>query len=676
MSQFADRPDRRSVGDAGMEHTTRRALPTEDSPTTVDPDAMAPMAYPEKSPVSPSGPASQPSPTPEPAPVSPPSPGSGPRLLGGRYELGEVLGRGGMAEVRQARDARLGRQVAIKELRVDLASDPTFQARFRREAQSAAGLNHPNIVAVYDTGESTDPATGLAIPFIVMELVEGQTFRDILKEGRKILPERALELTRGVLDALSYSHRSGIIHRDIKPANVMLTPQGTVKVMDFGIARAISETATSMTQTAAVIGTAQYLSPEQARGETVDARSDIYSAGCLLFELLVGRPPFVGDSPVSVAYQHVRELPVPPSQLDPAVGPEIDAITLTALAKEPGDRFQSARAMADDIDRLLAGEQVLAVTRSPASAVSAPEPTKAIATAAATQREVEKPRRSRMPAVMGILVSVLALLLAGGAAWFYLGQPEQPSQTQPQLISAPNVVGKERAEAESQISAAGLDPEVREIEGLDDTTVGTVIRQDPGANAQLNPNQTVVLEVNIGPKKITIPSGLTGQHVDQVRQTLREAGFTDVRARPAGTETGNPTKDTVLDIEPGPGQAVTVDTPIVLWVATGSSSVPNWIGWNQASVDQDRQSKGFTNVIFETRETADPARVGTVLETSPAAGTRIGREDQITVVIGRAQPAPSPTPVVPTPVIPTPEIPTIPTPPSVVIPLPPGITPQ
>src|SRR5918998_1880085 len=200
--------------------------------------------------------------------------------VGGRYELGELLGRGGMAEVRKGTDVRLGRVVAIKRLRTDLASDSTFQARFRREAQSSASLNHPAIVAVYDTGE--EPAgDGVAQPYIVMEFVAGRTLRDILREGRKILPERALEITSGVLSALDYSHRAGIIHRDIKPGNVMLTPSGDVKVMDFGIARAISDAASSMTQTAAVVGTAQYLSPEQARGETVDSRSDVYSTGCL-----------------------------------------------------------------------------------------------------------------------------------------------------------------------------------------------------------------------------------------------------------------------------------------------------------------------------------------------------------------------------------------------------------
>src|SRR3954454_1125426 len=303
---------------------------------------------------------------------------SSPTMVGGRYELGELLGRGGMAEVRRAVDQRLGRSVAVKQLRTDLATDPTFQARFRREAQSAAGLNHPTIVAVYDTGEEPDKVTGVSITYIVMELVEGPTLRDVLRDGRKILPERALELAAGVLDALGYSHRAGIIHRDIKPANVMLTANGTVKVMDFGIARAVADTSATMTQTAAVIGTAQYLSPEQARGETVDARSDLYSTGCLLYELLTGRPPFTGDSPVSVAYQHVREAPVPPSQIDPEIGPDIDAIVLKALAKDPADRYQSAREMKADITRVLAGQQATAVVPGVAAVTAATVATAAV----------------------------------------------------------------------------------------------------------------------------------------------------------------------------------------------------------------------------------------------------------------------------------------------------------
>src|SRR3954470_15142602 len=294
-----------------------------------------------------------------------------PVTVGGRYELDGLLGRGGMAEVRRAVDNRLGRPVAVKQLRADLATDPTFQARFRREAQSAAGLNHPTIVAVYDTGEEPDPRTGVSIPYIVMELVEGPTLRDVLRDGRKILPERALELTAGVLDALGYSHRAGIIHRDIKPANVMLTANGTVKVMDFGIARAVADTSATMTQTAAVIATAQYLSPEQARGETVDARSDLYSTGCLLFELLTGRPPFVGDSPVAVAYQHVREAAPSPSTFASDVPDAVDRITLKALAKDRDQRYSTAAEFRADLEAAVRGGAVLAPTVAVAAAAAA-----------------------------------------------------------------------------------------------------------------------------------------------------------------------------------------------------------------------------------------------------------------------------------------------------------------
>ena len=281
-----------------------------------------------------------------------------PRRLGGRYELGHVLGRGGMAEVHLAHDTRLGRTVAVKTLRADLARDPSFQARFRREAQSAASLNHPAIVAVYDTGE--DYIEGISIPYIVMEYVDGSTLRELLHSGRKLLPERAMEMTIGILQALEYSHRNGIVHRDIKPANVMLTRNGQVKVMDFGIARAMGDSGMTMTQTAAVIGTAQYLSPEQAKGEQVDARSDLYSAGCLLYELLTVRPPFIGDSPVAVAYQHVREEPQSPSVFDPEITPEMDAIVLKALTKDPDYRYQSADEMRVDIEACLDGQPVAA----------------------------------------------------------------------------------------------------------------------------------------------------------------------------------------------------------------------------------------------------------------------------------------------------------------------------
>ncbi len=261
----------------------------------------------------------------------------------GRYRLTHRLGRGGMAEVFAAEDVRLGRTVAVKLLRADLAEDPVSKARFTREAQSVAGLNHHAIVAVYDSGE--DEVNGQAVPYIVMELVEGRTIRDLLISADAPPPEQALIIVSGVLEALAYSHQHGIVHRDIKPANVIITNSGAVKVMDFGIARALHGASTTMTQTGMVMGTPQYLSPEQALGKAVDHRSDLYATGCLLYELLALRPPFVGETPLSVVYQHVQDMPVPPSEVAEVAPPELDGLAMRALAKDPDDRFQSAEEM-------------------------------------------------------------------------------------------------------------------------------------------------------------------------------------------------------------------------------------------------------------------------------------------------------------------------------------------
>ncbi len=480
---------------------------------------------------------------------------SQPKLVGGRYELGELLGRGGMAEVHRALDLRLGRPVAVKELRADLATDPTFQARFRREAQSSAGLNHPTIVAVYDTGQETDPVTGTSIPYIVMELVEGQTLRDVLREGRKLLPERALELTVGVLDALSYSHKAGIVHRDIKPANVMLTPNGQVKVMDFGIARAVADTSATMTQTAAVIGTAQYLSPEQARGETVDARSDIYSAGCLLYELLVGRPPFVGDSPVSVAYQHVREQPVPPSQLDPEITPDIDAITLKALAKDADDRYQSAREFKNDITRVLAGQQATAVVPRPIPESEVPTrvATRPVPTPPPVEEDVDEEPKRRGGLIA--LVVVLALLLLGGVAWgvYRWSQPTEPPP--PALVAVPNVLTYTADQATARLEGVGLKATLREVNGPADTK-GQVTQQDPIAETQVEVDSSVTITVNQGPETATIPDGLVGRDRKAAESRLNDAGFDSVDAKAATSEPTDAKAGEVLTVSPKEGSTV------------------------------------------------------------------------------------------------------------------------
>ena len=574
-----------------------------------------------------------------------------PVVVGGRYELGELLGRGGMAEVRSAIDNRLGRTVAVKQLRADLAIDPTFQARFRREAQSAAGLNHPTIVAVYDTGEEPDPTSGISIPYIVMELVEGTTLRDVLRDGRKILPERALELTAGVLDALSYSHKAGIIHRDIKPANVMLTPTGGIKVMDFGIARAVADTSATMTQTAAVIGTAQYLSPEQARGESVDARSDIYSAGCLLYELLVGRPPFTGDSPVSVAYQHVREAPVPPSQVDPVITADIDAITLKALAKDPADRYQSAREMKADITRVLAGQEVTAVVPrvggatavAAAGADTAPTrvATPVVASPPGDEEEVfeeeEEPKsRTGLAVLIGALI--LLLLIGGSYALWKLMGPQTPEAAA--KVAVPNVLTYNEQQATQRLTESQLKAEVKHVNG-DANTTDQVTKQDPVAGTEVDSNSTVTITVNDGPKTAKIPTGLKGDDVADAEAALKKKKFSNVTTRAAADEPSDAKANEVLSVVPAEGSTVPLDQKITLTYATGKSKVPVLTGKTPAQAESDARTAGFTKFNRDEVQTNnEPA--GVVFEQNPQAGTTVARSTTISYKVAVAPPQPGP----------------------------------
>jgi eukaryotic-like serine/threonine-protein kinase len=582
---------------------------------------------------------------------------SSPTTVGGRYELGELLGRGGMAEVRRAVDQRLGRPVAVKQLRTDFATDPTFQARFRREAQSAAGLNHPTIVAVYDTGEETDPLTGVSVPYIVMELVEGQTLRDVLREGRKILPERALELTQGVLDALSYSHKAGIVHRDIKPANVMLGPGGGVKVMDFGIARAVADTSATMTQTAAVIGTAQYLSPEQARGETVDARSDLYSAGCLLYELLVGRPPFIGDSPVSVAYQHVREAPVPPSQLDPEITPEVDAVVLKALAKDPADRYQSAREMKADIGRLLSGQQTtaqqatavvpLAAGAMAANAYDTPThvagpPTIVPPEAPEEEYEEEEPQKSRVG--LAILIGGLIVLALGLGGWG-LYRMLNPTNTV-EKVDVPLVQGLSEQDAVNLLTQNRLVAEVKKANGSEETT-GQITAQDPAAGTNVEVNTTVIITVNEGPKTATIPDGLVGKDRKDAQAELENLGFTNVEANKAKSEKPDTQPGEVISISPKEGQVVPLDSKITIRYATGKSKVPNFDGLSQSAAIRVANDAGFDDPVFAERESSKPA--GTIIAQNPQAGATVDRDTTIRLTLATAPAPPSPPPTTESP---------------------------
>ena len=533
--------------------------------------------------------------------------GQDPTRIGGRYELSELLGRGGMAEVRKGTDVRLGRIVAVKLLRTDLASDPTFQARFRREAQASASLNHPAIVAVYDTGEEmADDGSDVAQPYIVMEYVAGRTLREILREGRKILPERALEMTAGVLSALDYSHRAGIVHRDIKPANVMLTPAGDIKVMDFGIARAIADASSAMTQTAAVIGTAQYLSPEQARGETVDSRSDVYSTGCLIYELLTGRPPFVGESPVSVAYQHVREQAAPPSSLDPEISPELDAIVMKSLTKRVEDRYQSAAAMRADIERFLAGKPVVApvVPVDDATFVphDEPHPT-SMFPAAMTDDDDERKRRWPM-----VLLAVLIAALLVGAVWAAAMLFNSP----PDDKSVPTVLNMTRAEASQQLTDVGLTLGDVEREASADVPKGRIISQDPAPGEFLPAGDPVDVLISTGNPEVVVPDVL-GKGKIEARQQLKDLGLRVKLVK----QDSDDEKDIVIDSDPRPATSVSTDSLVTLFYSDGPEEVPSVLGMTQRRATRVLEKAGFN--VSETYDPETRAQKGTVLEQSPEA---------------------------------------------------------
>ena len=557
-----------------------------------------------------------------------------PIVVGGRYELGELLGRGGMAEVRKGTDTRLGRVVAVKRLRTDLASDVTFQARFRREAQSSASLNHPAIVAVYDTGE--EPATdgsGIQQPYIVMEYVAGRTLRDILREGRKILPERALEITSGVLSALDYSHRAGIIHRDIKPGNVMLTPSGDVKVMDFGIARAISDAASSMTQTAAVVGTAQYLSPEQARGEQVDSRSDVYSAGCLLYELLTGRPPFVGDSPVAVAYQHVREQALPPSDHDTDLPPAVDAIVMKALAKRVEDRYQSAAAMRSDIERYLAGRPVQAVV--PAPVVAAPT-TVVPRPAPLAVEPTPLPRADDDGPRVGFLVALGALVIAVIVAAVLLWPKLFPSS--PATEQVPDVVRMTQAKANAALGDAGFTIGKPSFAPSNSIPAGRVISQDPAAGDFVDPGSTVTLTISSGLPQVTVP--------DVVNQLRRQADSTlkdrNLVPQYQVVDSDEP-KGQVLRTEPTAGTEVQEGSTVVVYYSDGPEQVPDVIGLMQDKASQEIIDAGFKPVVRDDPTSTEPA--GTVTDQTPEAGTTLTQGGEVNIFVSTyTEPTPTPTP--------------------------------
>ena len=603
------------------------------------------------------------------------------RVLGNRYEIGGLLGRGGMAEVHEGRDLRLGRTVAVKLLRTDLARDATFQARFRREAQSAAALNHPSIVAVYDTGEeSMVEASGgvVNLPYIVMEYVEGRTLREVLGEGHHLDVDAALEITTGVLAALEYSHRIGIVHRDIKPANVMLTPVGDVKVMDFGIARAMADSSSTMTQTQAVIGTAQYLSPEQARGEQVDTRSDLYSAGCLLYELLTGRPPFTGDSPVSVAYQHVREQPIPPSHVVGGIPEAVDRIVLHSLAKGRDERYQTAQDFRADVEAARGGRQIYApmpaMTGSNATTqfMPAADGTRAMPPVpnAASQgaamygdqattvggnpydpygqqpeeygrrsREVESSNRKPLAiaaAVLAVIVVVAVILVQtlgddgtgdGGSGG---GGSDAVTVTIPDKL-----IGTAEKVAKKNLINAGILADKIKVQGKktsNEDEVGKVTAVNPNEGEEVSTADTVTLTVGRDAASSTVPE-LNGLTLDEAKAALSEAGL-EAGGTTEATRSSSTTAGIVVGSEPNEGEKVEPNTPISLTLTSANVEMPNVDGLKYGAAKKQLEAVGLKvqRLDVETSE----VQANTVYETEVPYGQSVARGSTVGLTVAKA----------------------------------------
>ncbi|MGN2634944.1 Stk1 family PASTA domain-containing Ser/Thr kinase [Nocardia takedensis] len=552
-----------------------------------------------------------------------------PKNLSSRYELGEIIGFGGMSEVHKARDLRLSRDVAIKVLRADLARDPTFYLRFKREAQNAAALNHPAIVAVYDTGEAE--VDGGPLPYIVMEYVDGDTLRDLVRGKGPLPPRRAMEVVADVCAALDFSHRAGIVHRDMKPANIMINRAGAVKVMDFGIARAIADSSNPMTQTAAVIGTAQYLSPEQARGETVDARSDVYSVGCVLFEILTGEPPFTGDSPVAVAYQHVREDPRLPSHVYQGVPRELDSVVLKAMSKNPANRYQTAAEMRADLIRVLGGQKPSApmvMTEEDRTTVfgsnePAPRTFRTVERRDDTAEQDPPEEGAQRRTTYMALAAAAALAVVFTLFWVLIGPGSKPDQ-----ISVPDLANKPAATAQRELERLGFSVAIQE---KPDSKVaqGNVIATQPLGGSRVDEASIVTLQVSTGPAQIPVPrlARLTQQ---QAEQELNAKGLRmnpEVR-REASSEDD---KDKVVTQTPSEGQKVDAGGEVTIAIGSGPEQVPIPYVAGQ-SIDQAEstltKSAGF-QITIEEVQNSQPK--GTVISTDPPAGTAADKGSTVTV---------------------------------------------
>ena len=568
-------------------------------------------------------------------------------LLANRYEIGDVIGRGGMATVHLGNDTRLGRKVAVKLLKPSLANDPAFRTRFRQEAQAAARMAHPTIVRVYDAGEETvteSSGSEVQVPFIVMEYVEGRALSDIVDDG-PVEPDEAIRITEGILTALEYSHRAGVVHRDIKPANVMVTHSGQVKVMDFGIARAITDTSATVAQTTSILGTASYFSPEQARGETVDARTDVYSTGVVLFELLTGRPPFIGDSPVAVAYQHVSEQPVAPSTISPAVSPALDAVTLHALVKDRTRRYQNAAEFRSELQQAAAG-RVPASTRklqqqsaNDASTVLFGVNPRTTSNPAVAFRELDddtaehRPQRTQnRPPVAWIWVGIILTAAVMVAVVFFVAnlQPGKPPVSS--SVSVPNVVGATYDSASSVLEKRDL-VAVKVEENSDDVDEGAVIRTEPGSGTNVARNQNIRVVVSLGPEQIAVPD-VANQTQDAARQALESAGF---QVGAIGSEhSPDVPEGTVMSTDPEVATEHAKGTVVNLTVSDGKVSLPNVTQQPYPTANATLAALGLTVTPVPTSSCAGST---VTQQSAPAGDIAQGSTITLTYCAGQAQPS-------------------------------------
>lgn len=520
----------------------------------------------------------------------------GVRVLAGRYELGERIGHGGMADVFVGNDRRLGRRVAIKLLHSSLAEDPTFRSRFRREAHDAAKMAHPTIVRIFDAGEEsvTDPnGTERLVPFIVMEYVDGRLLRDLVAEGP--LPQaEAARIVEQVLTALEYSHRAGVIHRDIKPGNIMLARNGQVKVMDFGIARAISDSSATIAETSAVIGTAQYFSPEQARGESVDARTDLYSTGVVLFELLTGRAPFRGDSPVAVAYQHVNAEPVPPSSINPAVSPALDAVALRALVKDRFERYQSAAEFRHALQTAASGEVPAIGTHAPTdfNATLFGVNPNAVAGSEVAMRQLSADvedraaRTQTRPPIAWIWAGIIGIIVIIAAVVYWIFTLQPANFTENVAVSVPDVVGQTYTDASDLLTGLDLVPQ-RFEESSADVAAGTVLSTDPAAGTSVAHGQIVRVTVSSGPEKVTIPD-VTRLDEAAARSAIEAAGL--VVGEITSTYSGDIPNGAVIGSTPSAATGtVAKGTKIDLALSNGQVDVPDVTGQTLQAATQTLQ---------------------------------------------------------------------------------------